>query len=229
MGDPEEPPPQAARAPADFPAPTSSCAARAAARRAARRIAARGPRPGARGCRHLCRAKLRGSRSAPSPPAASARASIGPSPWAMCPPHCAHAGTRVFAEVRGKRLPMTVAATAVRRTQLQTQHARITLTRTTFMMKFTEDHEWLHRGRHRHRRHHRARLDTARRSGVRRTAEGRRQAGEGRRRRRGRIRQGRVRRLCAAHRRSGRSQRGGRRTTPRWSTPIRWARAGSSR
>ena len=54
--------------------------------------------------------RLAASRSARSRPAASARASMRRSRWAICRHRFADDGTRVFAEVRGQRVPLQVAA-----------------------------------------------------------------------------------------------------------------------
>ena len=131
-------------------------------------------------------------------------------------------GTRLFAELRGRRVALAVAAAAVRRHLLQAG-------RQPAMIYYTADHDWLkldgdiatvgitaHAAR------------SAGRSGVRRIARGRRRARQGRRRRDGRIGEGRVRNLCACRRGDRRGERCAGERGPNWSTARRRRAAGCS-
>ena len=89
---------------------------------AGRNRAFRGQRPAARP-------------SEPSPRAPSAPRSTGPCRWVTSPPPTPLPGTRLFGEVRGKRLPAIITPMPFHPNHLQALKRD--------QMKFTEEHEWL--------------------------------------------------------------------------------------
>ena len=167
----------------------------------------------------------RPSPSARSHPAASDLRRPVRSPWVMCRTRSRRPGRRLFAEVRGNRVPVEVTDLPF----VPHRYKRTNSRSNSVMLKFTPDHEWL-------------RIDgdvavvgitpacsgAARRSGLCRAAGIRQKLRKRRAGRSGGVGQGGLRRLRADH--AAKSSRPTNRSSQilRSSTPIRWAMAGFS-
>ena len=140
MGDAESPPAAAARAPAGSPARTSCCA-QLDDGPPRRRVGLRRARSECRCAAALCclPGVPRPTPSARSHPAASDLRSAARSPWVTCRARSRRPARRVFAEVRGSRVPVEVTDLPF----VPHRYKRTNLRSNSIMLKFTADHEWL--------------------------------------------------------------------------------------